>query len=69
MGSGDNYRARAIECIEAADHVADVERRLVLLDLAQRWLWLAGQIDAIADQHGLRGDALLDNPDMKETTH
>ena len=69
MGSGDNYRARANECIEAAERAADPERKLVLLDLAQRWLWLAGQIDAIADQHGLRGDALLDHPDMKETTH
>jgi hypothetical protein len=65
MVSGDNYRARAHECVKAADGVADVERKLVLLDLAQRWLRLAGQTDAIADRHELRGDALLDDPDMK----
>jgi hypothetical protein len=65
MASGDNYRARANECIEAAVGVADPERKLVLLDLAQRWLWLAGQTDAIADRNELRGDALLDHPDMK----
>ena len=58
MASGDNYRARANECIEAAERVADVERKLVLLDLAQRWLSLAGQIDAIADRNDLQGDAL-----------
>ena len=45
--------------------MADPERKLVLLDLAQRWLWLAGQTDAIADRNDLRGDALLDHPDMK----
>jgi hypothetical protein len=65
MGSVDNYRARANECIEAADRAAGPERKLVLLDLAQRWLSLAGQIDAIADRNDLRGDALLDHPDMK----
>jgi hypothetical protein len=64
MGFGDNFRARANECVEAAGRVADPESKLVLLDLAQRWLGLAGQIAAIADRHGLRGDALLDHPDM-----
>ena len=64
MGFGDNFRARANECIEAAERVADVERKLVLLDLAQRWLSLAGQIDAIADRNELRGDVLLDHPNM-----
>jgi hypothetical protein len=58
MASGDNYRARANECVKAADGFADVERKLVLLDLAQRWLSLAGQIDAIADRNDLQGDAL-----------
>ena len=64
MASGDNCRARANECVVAAGVVADPKSKLVLLDLAQRWLGLAGQIAAIADRHGLRGDALLDHQDM-----
>ena len=63
MASGDNYRARANECVVAAGVVADPKSKLVLLELAQRWLGLAGQIDAIADRNDLRGDALLDHPD------
>jgi hypothetical protein len=65
MGSGDNYRNRANECIEAADRAADLERKRALLDLAQRWLWLATQTDAIADRNELRNDPVLDRPDMK----
>jgi hypothetical protein len=63
MASGENCRARAKECIEAADRAADSERRLVLLDLARRWLQHADQADTLADRHELRGDALLDHPD------
>ena len=36
--------------IKAADRAADLERKRALLDLAQRWLWLATQTDAIADR-------------------
>ena len=68
MASGDNYRARAHECVKAADGVADPERKLVLLDLAQRWLGLAGQADTIAERSELRGDALLDHPHRKAGT-
>jgi hypothetical protein len=63
MASGDNCRARAKECVEAADRAADPESKLVLLDLARRWLRHAGQADTIADRHELHGDALLDRPD------
>jgi hypothetical protein len=63
-GFGDNYRNRANECIEVADRAADLERKRALLDLAQRWLWLATQTDAIADRNELRSDALLDHSDM-----
>jgi hypothetical protein len=60
MASEDNCRARAKECMEAAERAADPESKLVLLDLVQRWLWLAGRSRTIADQHELRGDILLD---------
>jgi hypothetical protein len=61
MASEDNCRARANECIEVADRATDPESRLILLDLARRWLWLAGRADTIADRRALRGDALLDS--------
>jgi hypothetical protein len=68
MASGDNCRARANECVVAAGVVADPKSKLVLLDLAQRWLGLAGQADTIADRSELRGDALLDHPHRKAGT-
>jgi len=58
MSAGDQYRARALECIEAAAAVVASERKLALLELAQRWLNLAAQIEEIS----LKGDALLDDP-------
>jgi hypothetical protein len=48
--------------MEAAERAADPESKLVLLDLVQRWLWLAGRSGTITDQHELRGDILLDYP-------
>jgi hypothetical protein len=63
MASGDSHRARAKECVAAAGVVADPDSKLVLLEIAKRWLWHAGQADTIADRHELRGDALLDRPD------
>jgi hypothetical protein len=65
MASGDQYRERANECIEAADRSADPERKLYLLELAERWLRLAEHVDGIHDPNGLRGDALLDFPTSK----
>jgi hypothetical protein len=61
-GSGDEYRERASECIAAADQVAEPERKVGLLELAQRWLRLAFQVEKIEDRKGVRGDVLLDNP-------
>ena len=52
----------------AAGVVADPKSKLVLLDLAQRWLGLAGQADTIAERSELRGDALLDHPHRKAGT-
>ena len=68
MASGKNCRARANECVVAAGVVADPKSKLVLLDLAQRWLGLAGQADTIAERSELRGDALLDHPHRKAGT-
>jgi hypothetical protein len=63
--SGDRFRSRAIECIEAADATADPGRKLALVELAQRWLNLAAQVEAM--DGCLRGDALLGDP--KPTSH
>jgi hypothetical protein len=69
MASGDHYRARARECIEAADRTSEPERKLTLLELAQRWMRLAEQVDTIRDESGLRGNALLDGPKPDKLTH
>ncbi len=45
MLSGNEYRQRANECIAAADRVAEPERKVGLLELAQRWLRLAFEPD------------------------
>jgi hypothetical protein len=62
MAFGDEYRKRANECIAAVDKAVEPERKVSLLELAQRWLRLAFQVDRIRDRKGSRGDALLDPP-------
>ena len=62
MASGDEYRKQANECIAAADRATKPERKVSLLELAQRWLRLAFQLDKIRDREGLRGDVLFDDP-------
>jgi hypothetical protein len=52
----DQYRSRANECIAAARQMADPERKVSLLQLAQRWMLLADD-----HSHGSRGDALSDS--------
>jgi hypothetical protein len=43
--TGNKFRARADECFKAANSMADPERKLMHLDLAERWLRLAAQIE------------------------
>jgi hypothetical protein len=45
--TGDKFRARADRNIKAARAVTDPVHKLALMDVAQRWLRLAAQIDAI----------------------
>jgi hypothetical protein len=59
MADGDHYRVRAKECTEAAAHSTEPERRVALLELAQRWQSLAEQADEIERSRVGRGDALL----------
>jgi hypothetical protein len=47
MMTGNKFRARADDCLREAKSAADPERRFAHLDLAQRWLRLAAQIDKI----------------------
>ena len=68
MPTGDEYRSRANECIAAADNVTEPERKVSLLELAQRWLRLAFQVEQIGDQkRALRGDVLFgdDQPEQR----
>jgi hypothetical protein len=47
MITGNKFRARADKCLKEALSMADPERKLAHLDLAQRWLRLATQIDSM----------------------
>jgi hypothetical protein len=49
MVTGDKYRARADECFKVAASMTDSQRKLAQLDLAQRWLRLAAQIEMNAE--------------------
>ena len=68
MATGDEYRKRADECIAAADKVIERERKVSLLELAQRWLRLAFQVEKIGERNGVRGDVLLDD-DQRQRNH
>ena len=68
MADTDKVLMQAIKCMEAADSVIDLERKLVMLELAKRWLDLAAQMDATGDRSEL-GDALLGVTDAKRTRH
>jgi hypothetical protein len=48
--TGSKYRARADECFKAAELMADPQRKHAHLDLAQRWLRLAAQIEMNAER-------------------
>ena len=54
--------------IAAADKVIEPERKVSLLELAQRWLRLAFQVEKIGERNGFKGDALLDPPDADYPT-
>jgi len=60
---GMSTRERANECLAAADQITEPERKVSLLELAQRWLRLAFQVEKIQNHNGFKGDALLDPPD------
>jgi hypothetical protein len=62
MASGEEYRARANECIEAADRLTHPENRLALLELARRWMRLAFKVNVVEDRKSVIGDALRDPP-------
>ena len=54
MRSGEQYRKRAMECIQAADTMFELDSKVTLLDLAQRWLRLAHQADGAVGDASLR---------------
>ena len=43
MRSGDQYRQRAAECMRAVETMVETDRKIALLELAQRWFRLAEQ--------------------------
>ena len=67
MPSGDIPKPRE-PIIAAADNATEPERKVSLLELAQRWLRLAFQVEKIGERNGFKGDALLDPPDADHPT-
>ena len=47
MISSDDFRAKAVECDQAAQEATDYDTRRALLDLAVQWRELAGLIDRV----------------------
>jgi hypothetical protein len=43
MYEASRYRARAAECLEAAEQATDERKRVVLVAMAQSWIRLAEQ--------------------------
>jgi hypothetical protein len=66
MGSKDDYRDKAYECMQAADRTYDPARKVSLLELAGRWFRLAEQVP---DRIGLTGDVLIDPPGSDHRKH
>ena len=44
-----SYRQYAAKCLEIAQNIADIDRRLFLLNMAQDWLKLAEQVEREAE--------------------
>jgi hypothetical protein len=44
MGSYDEYRDKALECLASAEAISDPHERVVLLEIAQLWLRLATHV-------------------------
>ena len=65
MVDSDRFRTQASECIKAANAATAPERKLVLFELAQRWLDLATQTDALYERFTPRGDIFLDRPNRR----
>jgi hypothetical protein len=55
--TGDKFRARADGYTKAARTVTDPVHKLALVDIAQRWLRLAAQIDGAAIQASRNSEA------------
>ncbi len=60
------YRLYAANCIELAEHIGDVDRRIFLLSMARDWLKLADQAErssaAALDARSLQGQPVGDPP-------
>jgi len=48
--SSEEYRRKAHECFLIAEGVTDAQDRLVLLEMAQKWMRMAVRLDKRADE-------------------
>jgi hypothetical protein len=56
VGSYEEYRDKALECLAAAQTVSDPHERVVLYEIAQRWLRLAEYAGSRTPESTLPGE-------------
>ena len=56
MGYYEEHRDKALECLAAAETVSDPHERIVLLEIAQRWLRLAAHVGSRTPGNAAPGD-------------
>ena len=49
MSTREVYRKKALECLLAADGMANLENRVAMLEVAQIWMRLANRGEEVAD--------------------
>jgi hypothetical protein len=49
MSTREVYRKKALECLLAADGMANLENRVAMLELARIWMRLANSSEEVAD--------------------
>ena len=49
MSTREVYRKKALECLLAADGMANLENRVAMLEVAQVWMRLANRGEEVAD--------------------
>jgi hypothetical protein len=64
MSIREEHRKKALECLIAAEGMADPAKRLFLLEIAQKWIRMAARLESLEPSNLL---ALAHRPDRDTT--